>query len=149
MRELEGVREQVEDDLLPHVPIDRDAWPFRRNIDDEAHPDAFDRGAECAGKVRGEDAEVELLERGLGAACLDAREVEQRVDDLEEPERIPVHHREVTMNIGRHRAGGSREEVLERTEHERERRPELVAHVAEKGGLGAVERDERLGSLSF
>ena len=34
-------------------------------------------------------------------------------------------------------------------EHQRERRPELVAHVREKGGLGAVDRRQRLGAAAF
>ena len=36
--------------------------------------------------------------------------------------------------------------VLERAEHQRERRAELVADVAEEGGLGPVELGERLGA---
>ncbi len=44
---------------------------------------------------------------------------------------------------GRLRAG---ERVLERAEHQRERRAELVAHVREERGLRAVDLRERLGA---
>src|SRR5687767_2561996 len=37
------------------------------------------------------------------------------------------------------RLAAVRQTVLDRTEHEGERRPELVADVAEEGGLGGVE----------
>ena len=58
-RELERVREQVEDDLLPHVAIDvdrlRQAAGNRRS---SCEPGAFDRRAEVAGQFGGERGEV-------------------------------------------------------------------------------------------
>ena len=50
-RELERVREQVENDLLPHVAIDIDRLGQRRAVDDEAQAGALDRRAEDAGEL--------------------------------------------------------------------------------------------------
>ena len=47
---------------------------------------------------------------------------------------------------GRRAAASS---VLERAEHERQRRAELVAHVGEERGLGAVELGEGLGAAAL
>ncbi len=47
------------------------------------------------------------------------------------------------------RALRAREQVLDGREHERERRPELVAHIAEEGRLGAIKLGERLGALAL
>jgi len=53
-RELEGVREEVEDDLLPHVPIDVDVLAERRCFDHQADTRALDRSPEAARQVRRE-----------------------------------------------------------------------------------------------
>ena len=41
------------------------------------------------------------------------------------------------------------EHVLERPEHQRQRRAELVADVREERGLGAVELGQRLGAAAL
>ena len=50
--EFEGVGEEVEDDLLPHVPVDIDGLGKRRTIHDKRQPGAFAGGAEIAGQLR-------------------------------------------------------------------------------------------------
>ena len=47
------------------------------------------------------------------------------------------------------RLAGRCERVLERPQHQGQRRAELVADVAEEGGLGAVELGQRLGALAL
>ena len=42
-RELDGIAQEIEDDLLPHVPIDIHVLGKRRTIDDERQTRAFDR----------------------------------------------------------------------------------------------------------
>ena len=46
-------------------------------------------------------------------------------------------------------AFGLRQRVFQRPQHQRERRAELVAHVGEEGGLGAIDLGERLGALAL
>src|SRR6185295_13758447 len=83
--ELEGVRHEVEDDLLPHLAVDAGGLGERRAIDLEREPGALAGRAEVARELGGEGGEIGVLVRGLRASGLDAREIEQRVDKLEEP----------------------------------------------------------------
>ncbi len=94
-RELEGVGEQVEDDLLPHVAIDVDgleaAAGSRRRARSPARSIA-ERKTLASSAVN--------APRSVGSytasmpAGLDAREIEQRVDQLEQPQAVAVDHRE-------------------------------------------------------
>ena len=89
-RELERVRQQVEDDLLPHVAIDEDGLAQRRTVDPQLEARAFDRRAEAARQIAGHRREIRRLIRRLGAVGLDAREVEQVVHQLQQPQLVPV-----------------------------------------------------------
>ena len=48
--ELEGVGDQVENDLLPHLAIHVDRFAERRAIDHQLHPRPLDRRPENAGE---------------------------------------------------------------------------------------------------
>ena len=50
-RELEGVRQQIEQDALPHLRIDEGAFGDRLAFDREHQPGAFDRGAKGAREI--------------------------------------------------------------------------------------------------
>src|ERR1044071_4041303 len=64
------------------------------------------------------------------------REVEQRVDEPQQAGRVAVHGAKA---IAAERFSGLGQRVLERAEHERERRSKFVTDVAEKRRLGGVE----------
>jgi len=99
---------------------------------------------ESTGEVRRERGEVDRRERGLDAARFDAREVEERVHQLEQPLRVALRDLEMYAQARRRLAIGER--VLERPEHERERRTELVADVREEDRLGAIDLGQSLGA---
>lgn len=90
---------------------------------------------------------IRRRETGLGASRLNTREVEQRIDELERPQRIlvgeidprPVSRPQWLRLVG--------QRILQRPEHERQGRPEFMTDVAEEFGLGAVELLELLGCL--
>ena len=84
-----------------------------------------------------------MLKRSLGAASFDACKVEQRVDELEEPQLVPLHE---CQRLAFERSLRRAEGVVRRTHDQRQRRAQLVAHVGEEGGLGAIERLELLGA---
>src|SRR6185503_19412536 len=79
--ELERVREQVENDLLPELAVDV-ALTERRTIDVEPESRALDRRAKDAGQLGGEHAQIGGLVGDLDPAGLDPRKVEQRVHEL-------------------------------------------------------------------
>ena len=90
-RELQRVRQQVEDDLLPHVPVDVDRLGQRRAVDLELQPGALDGRAEGAREVGGERRRsIGSIRRPAARPGLDAREVEQRVHQLQQPQRVAV-----------------------------------------------------------
>ena len=91
---------------------------------------------EDGGEVPREGAQVHGLEVGQRSAVLEAREVEQRVDQLVEPQRVAMDERELLLLDLQLCLT---EEVLERAEHEGERRAELVRDVGEEERLGPVQ----------
>ncbi len=144
--ELEGVREQIEDHLLPHLAVDVDRLGQGRAVDDQAQARPIDRRAEARGELGGERREVGRLVARLDAPGLDAREVEQRVDQLEQPQAIamrgvdqrPIVDGNAGCRLGQH--------LLERPQHQGQGRAELVADVREECGLGAVDLGQGLGA---
>ncbi len=81
----------------------------------------------------------------LRAPRLDAREVEQAVDQPQEAQGIAVDHLRVVAQRGRQRPPRPVQLIAERPQQQSQRRAELVADVAEERGLGAVELGQRLG----
>jgi hypothetical protein len=72
--------------------------------------------------------------------------VEQRIDQLEQPQLVAMDGLEIRAAQG---GVGRRQCVLGRPEHQRQRGPELVADVGEERGLDAVDLGERLGPLAL
>ena len=72
---LEGIREQVEDDLLPHVAIHIDGLRQRWALHRQAESGSRDSGAKNTGELGSHRGEVSRLIAGLNAACLEAREI--------------------------------------------------------------------------
>ncbi len=78
--EFQGVGDQIENDLFPHLAVDVNRFVKGGALDFEVQPGAFHGGAEVGGEILGEAAELGGLKDGLHAAGLDAREIEQCVD---------------------------------------------------------------------
>ena len=141
-REFEGVRDQVEDDLLPHLAVDVDRLGERRAIDDVREPRALDDRAERRRELSGEGRKIGRLVGHLQARRLDPGEIEQCIDELEQAPRIAPNDLDFVSLLVGQRAVRAVQELLDRAEHERERRAELVAHVGEEAGLELVQSAE-------
>src|ERR1700732_3821181 len=83
--ELEGIREKVEDDFLPHVAVEIHGFGERRAIDDELDAGLLDRRAEAARQVGCQGAHIGAFVSGLYAAGFDARKIEQSINQLLQP----------------------------------------------------------------
>jgi hypothetical protein len=117
---------QVKDDLLPHVAIDVHRLGQWRAIHDEPQPGPFAGGLEVTGQFRGELRQVGRLVHRLQAAGFDPREVQQRVDELHQTQAAAVRHLQaLALPVGE-RFAGIRQSVLDRSEHQRQGRAELV-----------------------
>jgi hypothetical protein len=79
-RELKRVRNQIQDNLLPHVAIDKDRLRKRRAIDNQPQPCALRGRTKDAGQIRGERGKVSRLEHGLHAPRFETGEVQQPID---------------------------------------------------------------------
>ena len=86
--ELDRVREQVQDDLLPRVPIDVHRVVECRAVDAQAKPRALHDRSEHARDVAGLTREVGWRVGRFDTAGVDLREVDQRVDQPGEPPRV-------------------------------------------------------------
>ena len=146
-RELDGVGQQVEDDLLPHVPVDvhRLGQAGDVHLVVEARP--LHRRAEDARQFRGVRAQVDGLETRVHPARLEPREVQQGVDQLAEPECVAVDEVELLAQPRVRRDDRRAAQLGDRPHDQGQRGAELVADVGEEVGLGPVQLRQRLGPL--
>src|SRR5580658_8800254 len=87
---LERVRDEIENDLLPHLSVDIGRLGQRRTIDVELQPCLLDRRAKDARKLRRESGKIDRFKRRPHAPGFDARKVEQRVDQLEQAQTVAL-----------------------------------------------------------
>ena len=89
-RELERVRQQIEDDLFPHLAVDVDRARQRRTVDHQLQPCPFGGRSERAGEIGGQRRQIRRFERGGHASGFDARKVQQGVHELEQPQLVAM-----------------------------------------------------------
>src|SRR5579872_1776363 len=135
--ELEGVRHEVEDDLLPHVAVDVDRLLRGRAIHLQREAGPLARRAEAAGELPREHAEIDWLEARAHAPRLETGEVQQGVDELQQPQAVAERGVDPLALLDGKRRLAVGERILEGSYHERERRAKFVAHIAEESRLGA------------
>src|SRR5262245_13872942 len=140
--EFERVAQEIEDDLFPHLAVDVHRLGQRRAIYTEPQAGLVDGGAEDAGKFRGVRRKVGRFVVGLDAARFDAREIQKRVDELEQAQAVAMRDFKALL-----RCGILAQLIFQRPEHEREGGAKLVAHVGEKRRLGPVQFRQRFGAL--
>ena len=144
-RELERVREQVGQDRpeVPGIGPDLDGRRRRDHVDRD--PAVRGERDERLGLGIGERAQVEAPRAEGRVTGLEARHVEDLVDEVEHaPSRAP-RQPDRLGGLLRHRPVLAREHVVERAERERERRPELVADVGEEPAPGLVHLSQGRG----
>ncbi|HEU4403828.1 MAG TPA: hypothetical protein VFS43_00835 [Polyangiaceae bacterium] len=146
--ELERVREQVRHDLFPHARVDPHGLGQFRAVDPQPEPRALGGAAEQARDVGRERGEVDRLEVGAQPAGFDLRDVEQRVDEGQEPAGVARGRLDLAREP-RGQLGAPSGELVERGEQQGEGRAELVADVREELGLGPVELGQPLVPLAL
>ena len=93
--------------------------------------------------------EIDRLVAGLNAARLDAGEIQQCVNQFQKTQRVAVGRFEPLPAVRRQRAGMFVQLVFERSQHQSQGRPKLVANVREKRGLGPINLGEGFGAPAF
>ena len=146
--ELEGVGQQVEDDLFPHRAVHEHRLAQARAIDAQFQPGLLAGRAEVAGQIGGEFGKVDWLEGGADATGLDARELQQAVHQPLQAQAVAVHHLQLCP-VGRRQLVGVGQGVFHRPQHQGQWGAEFMADVGEEGRLGAVEFGQCLGASSL
>src|SRR5579862_23011 len=146
-RVLECVGKKIENNLLPHIAIHVDRLRQWGAIDFQLHAGTFDGGTEEAGEVGCQACQVGSFVGNLDPAGFNAREIEQRIHQLEQPQAVAVNHGQSGGLLRRQIR--IRENFFERAEHQRKRSAEFVANVTEEQGLGTVKFRKRLGALTL
>src|ERR1700679_2694199 len=82
--ELESVGDQIEDDLLPHVPIDVRQFAGGFAIDQQSQAGPFCGGAKDAGELCGESRDIRCLVNRVDSTGLDAGEIEQGIHQAQQ-----------------------------------------------------------------
>src|SRR5690242_346018 len=144
-RKFEGVREQIEDGLLPHVAINKDRFRQWRAIDGKTQSRPLYRLAECIREIGGEGGKVCRLIGGQDAACFDTREIKQGVDQLEQAQRVAAHDLQLCAMLFRQRMLMIGQNVVDWPQQQRERGAKLVADIAEKGGFCTIKLGQFFG----
>ena len=141
--ELEGIRKQVEHDLLPLLAVHVDRLGQGRQIGRQRQAGLFHRRTEDAHQPGRQFGQVCSLEGHPLAAGLELREVQQGVHQLQQPQGVVARPLHLRAHGGRH-AVLHLQGFLQRPEDQRQRGAELVADVAEELGLHPVELGQRL-----
>src|SRR2546421_3450606 len=87
---LERVREKVQDDLRPHLAIYVQRFGKAWALERQREARTLHRGAEGIGEVNGKSREVGRLVVRLHGAPFNASEVQQRVDQFQEPQAVAL-----------------------------------------------------------
>ncbi len=142
-REFKGVRQQVEDDLFPHVVVDVDGLAQRFRLHVIGQAGLVHRRAEHAGQVGRQLRQVGRREARLHPARFDAGKVQQRIDQLQQPQRIAVGDVDAVALARAERLHLVGQRIFQRAENQRQRRAEFMRHVGEERRLGAVDGGQR------
>jgi hypothetical protein len=88
--ELERVRQQVEDDLLPHVAVHIYEVGQWRTVDGQDETSLLDRGTECTGEIGGQCRQIGGLVARIDSSGLDTGKVEKRVHKTQQSQRVAM-----------------------------------------------------------
>src|SRR5215470_848598 len=138
-RELECVGEQVEDDLLKHVTVDMDVRRQRWTVHPQSQPSLVERGPKGRSKLGSKGRYVHRLVSSLQPSRLNAGEIQQRVDELEQAQRVTMGDANELTPLRTRLVARFGKNFLKRRQHESDRRAELMTDVGKKQGLRVVE----------
>ncbi len=130
-RVLDGVREQVRDDLSDAAAVADQLERRARGLEDESMNPGL--GREQLDLLRQELAQLERLEREREAPGVHLLHVEEIVDQAREAARLAVHGREIAL--ARHLVEVALQEQLDEAEDAGERRAQLVRDGRDELGL--------------
>ena len=114
---FERVRDEIENDLLPHLPVHIHRFWKGWAVHHQSQPGPLHCGAKDAGKLCRQQGKIGGLIRCAQLSDFDADKVQQPVHEFEQPEGVAVQHLK-TLGRGRRLAGKG---ILDRTQNEGKR----------------------------
>src|SRR5450830_504215 len=91
-REFERVGKQVENNLFPHRDVDVGFFLQPRAVDLKYQSRPLDGGAKSAGQIGGEGGQIDSRISGIRAAGLNARKIQQGIDQSLQALRVTPQH---------------------------------------------------------
>ena len=137
--EFECIRQQIENHFFPHVAVDVNRLGQRLAIDREPQACSLDGRTEVRGQFRGKGGKFDGLKVGLRAAGFDAREIQQGIDQLQQPYAVAMGHPYQFAMFAQGVNIRPAQDILERTEHQGKRGTKLVTDVGKKSGFRTIE----------
>src|SRR6185369_8264856 len=138
-RKLQSVEQQIEQYFFQLVAIRENSAQLRSHPGFELDPFVVGDLPGGAGHALDEVGQFQRLAFDFHAAGLQAHEVEQVVDQFEQPHAVGVHCREQTACLRVGDPATLVQERFERRQEQRERRAQFVADVGEETALDLVE----------
>ena len=144
--ELRGVRDQVRDAALDlhRVHVDFERLVRARRLDQLVAVARRER-TRLVERAPQQHVEREPLAPEGELALLEPVHVEDLDDQLEHAARVPLRHLDLLAHARREPGARIAQQVVERPEHQRQRRAELVANVDEEARLQPVDFHQPLG----
>jgi hypothetical protein len=134
---LKGIGKQIEDNLLPHLPVYVDRLRERRAINEQAQPGLLKERAKDACQIGSERGQIGGRVHCLGTSGLDTRKIQQGIDQFEQAQPVALHQGKLLVDARLQRVAG--QQVFQRSEHQGQRGAKLVADIAEEGGFGTIQ----------
>ena len=134
-RVLQRIRQQVQDDALPGIAVDRDLCALELTGHGQREPRPVRSGFELPHQLAGEGLQVDAFEERVGTSGLVPHELQELIDELEQSNRAVSYELYPVPLLPRQRTKGISQRILERPEHQGERCAQFMADVGEEPGL--------------
>ncbi len=145
LRELEGVPDQVDDDLLECVGIHEGERDVPEAVELERDPLPLRRRPRTLDQLRSQPRQIDGGPMDREVLALDLRQVEEVVDQLEEPHPVRIHRAQRPVHRVRNLPEIATAQRIQRSQHQGEGRAELVVDVRGEARLRLVELPELVG----
>ena len=145
--ELERVGQQVDNDGLPHLSVNVYRLAQARAVHRQGQSGALACRSKVTGQVGGQGRQVGRHKIRVNAARIDARKIEQRVDQLQQAQGIAMGDLQ-TLCLRRGQAVGH-QGVFEGPQYQGEWRAKFVADIREEDRLGPIDGRQQVHTLTL
>ena len=147
LRELQRIPDQVHQHLVERIRISVKPLHRLQRSALEPHALALRQPASALDHVAHQPRRIQAQPAHLQLAALDLRQIQQIVDQLQQPQPVRMHRANHLPHERRQLPELPRPNALQRRQHQRQRRPQLVMQIRRKPRLGAIQLTELIAGL--